>query len=161
MLHVIEVGAEVDIDDSSLLFDDGLGDPVYRLMRCPFGSVSIRPRLEIGFKDRLQNELECSLNHPITDSWNRQNADLSPVLWNLLLPCPHGPIRVTDQFVPDPPQETFRSALLNGLKRDPVDSRCPVVAFRHPVSFVERFHLADVDVQPPETPSRFSLRLDV
>src|SRR6202451_1898449 len=146
MLNVVKVGAEVDIDDSSLLFDDGLGDPGHRLMSCPFGSASIRSRLEIRFKDRLQDELECSLNHPITDSRNRQNADLSPVLWNLLLPCPHGPIRVINQFIPNLPQETFRSASLNGLKRDPVDSRCPVVAFRHPVSFVKRFHLADVDV---------------
>jgi len=37
----------------------------------------------------------------------------------------------------------------------------PVVAFRHPVGFVECFHLADMDVQPPKTPGRFSLRLDV
>src|ERR1035438_7377089 len=57
MLNVIEVGAEVDIDDSSLLFNDALGYPVHRLMRCPFRPVSIRPRLEISFEDRLQDEL--------------------------------------------------------------------------------------------------------
>ena len=71
------------------------------------------------------------------------------------------PIRVGDQFIPDLPQETFRAAFLDGLEREPVNSGCPVVAFRHPVGFLERFHLADMDVQPPETPSRFSLRLDV
>jgi len=43
-----------DVDDSCLFFNDGLGYPVHRLMRCPFRPVSIRPRLEIGFEDRLQ-----------------------------------------------------------------------------------------------------------
>ncbi len=96
MLNVIEVGAEVNIDDASLLFDDGLGYPVHRLMSCPSRPVSIRPRLEISFEDRLQNELECSLNHTITNSRNRKNADLSPVLRYFLFPCPHRPIRVCD-----------------------------------------------------------------
>src|SRR5437762_10436723 len=161
MLHIIEVGAEVNIDDSSLLFDDGLGYPAHRLMWRPFRSVSIRPRLEISFKDRLQDELECPLDHSITDRRNRQDADFSPVLWNLLLPCPHGPIRVCDEFIPDLPQETFRSAFLDGLERDPINSGRPVVTFRHSVGFLECFHLADMDIQSPETPSRFSLRLDV
>src|SRR5580698_4493177 len=68
-------------------------------MRCPFRSVSIRPRLEISFEDRLQNELECPLNHTIADSRNRQDADfLAPVLRNLLLPSSHGPIRGFSQI---------------------------------------------------------------
>src|ERR1051326_8371341 len=96
MLNVIEVSAEINIYNASLLFDDGLGYPVHRLMRCPFRPVSIRPRLEISFEDRLQDELQCSLNHTITNSRNRKNADLSPVLGNFLFPCPHGPIRVSD-----------------------------------------------------------------
>src|ERR1700704_3053634 len=91
MLHLIEVGSEVDVDDSNLLFDNSLGYPVHRLMRCPFRTISIRPRLEIGFEDRLQDKLERSLNLATTNSRDQQNADFSPVLWNLLLPCPHGP----------------------------------------------------------------------
>ena len=35
---------------------------VYRFMSCSFRSVSIRSRLEVGFENRLQNELECSLD---------------------------------------------------------------------------------------------------
>ena len=49
------------IDDSSLLLDDGLGYPVHRLMRCPFRPISIRPRLEISFEDRLQDKLHRPL----------------------------------------------------------------------------------------------------
>src|SRR5215467_1462422 len=97
MLNVVEVGAEINIDDSSLLLDDGLGYPVHRLMRCPFRPISIRPRLEISFEDWLQDKLHCPLNHTITDGRNRKDTNfLAPILRNLLLPCPHGPIRVGD-----------------------------------------------------------------
>src|SRR6202161_1511082 len=159
MLNVIEVGTEVNIDDSSLLFDDRLGYPVHRLVRCPFRSVSIRPRLKISFEDRLQNELQRPLNHTVADRRNRQDADfLAPVLWNLLLPSPHGPIRVGDQFIPYLVQETLRSTFLDGLERDPVDPGCPVITLCHLVSLTERFHLADMDVQAPETTSWLCLR---
>src|SRR5713226_6749514 len=95
MLNVVEVGSQVNINDSRLALHNCLCHSVDRLMGCPFRSVSIRPRLEISFEDRLQDELEGPLNHAIADSRNRQNADfLAPVLGNLLLPCPHGPIRV-------------------------------------------------------------------
>ena len=50
---------------------------------------------------------------------------------------------------------------LDGLERDPVDTRSPVVLLGQRVGFVERLQLADVDVQAPETPGRFGLRLDV
>src|SRR4029434_365139 len=43
MLNVIEVGAQDNIDDSSLLLDNGLGYTVHRLMRCPFRSISKVP----------------------------------------------------------------------------------------------------------------------
>jgi site-specific DNA recombinase len=94
LLNIVEVGAQVNIDDSSLLLDNCLGDPVHRFLRCPFRPVSIRPRLKISFENRLQDQLQCSLDHTITDCRNRQDADFSPVLRNLLLPCPHGSIRV-------------------------------------------------------------------
>src|SRR3954462_12064671 len=81
MLHVIKVGAEVDVNDASLLLDNRFSYPVHRFMRCPFRTISVRPRLEIGFEDRLQNELECPLDHSITDCRNRKNADfLAPSL---------------------------------------------------------------------------------
>src|SRR5258708_1070313 len=154
MLHIIKVGAEVDVNDSRLLLDNRLGYPVHRLMRCPFRTISIRPRLEIGFEDRLQNELECSLNHAVADSRNRKNADfLAPVLGNLLFPCPHGPIRVVDQFIPYLLQKTLHSAFLDGLKRDSVNPGCPVVTSCHLIGFLNRFPLADMNVQVPETPS--------
>src|SRR4029453_6137841 len=85
MVNVVEVGPQVHGNDSRLALHDCLCHSVYRLMRCPFRSISIRPRLEISFKDRLQEQLEGPLDHTITDSRNRRDADFSPVLWNLLL----------------------------------------------------------------------------
>src|ERR1017187_7065014 len=102
MPHIIEVGSQVKIDDSGFSLINRFSHSVYRFMCCPFYSVSIRPRLEISFEDRFQNELECSLDHAIADPGNREDADLgASVLRNLLLPCSHGPIRVGDQFVSD------------------------------------------------------------
>src|SRR3954447_27038015 len=46
-------------------------------------------------------------------------------------------------------------------ERLPVDARGPVCLLGHRVGFVERLPLADVDVQAPETPGRFGLRLSV
>src|SRR5215469_14123312 len=162
MLHVIEIGSQIQIDDARLLFDNRLGHPVDRCMGCPVRTVSIRPRLEVRFEDRLQDELQRPLDHTIPDSRNRQNADFrASVLRNFLLPDPHGPIRVRDQFVPNLLQKTLRSAFLNGLERDSVYTRRPVVTSRHLVGFPQRLHLADVDVQSPESPSWFSLRLDI
>src|SRR5260370_13624350 len=80
MLNVIEVGPQVNVNDSRLALHYRLSHPVHRLMSCPFRSVSVRPRLEISFEDRLQNELECPLNHTITDCRDdHPELHLSPV----------------------------------------------------------------------------------
>ena len=45
-------------------------------------AVGIRPLLEVGFKDWLQDELKRSLDHPVPDGRNRQNAlALAIALW--------------------------------------------------------------------------------
>src|SRR5260370_20505311 len=146
VLHVIKIGAEVDVNDSGFLFDNRLSHSVHRLMCCSLRPVSVRSRLKISFKDRLQDQLECSLAHPIPYPRNPQTAYLPPSFRNFLLPCRHGPIRVGDQFIPDLPEKGLRSAFLNGSKRDPVNSGRPVVAFRHLVGVAKCLHLADVDV---------------
>ncbi len=162
MLHIVEVGPQVKIDDSGFTLIDRLSHSVYRFMRCPFRPVSIRPRLEVSFEDRFQDELERTLNHPVADGGNRENADfVAPVLRDFLLPHRHGPIRVGNQFVPNLFQKALHSAVFNGCKRDPIDSGSPVVPFRRLVSLVQRFLLADMDVQSPKAMGWFSLRLEI
>jgi len=43
-------------------------------------------------------------------------------------------------------QKTLHSAFFDGFKRDSIDPRCAIVALGHLVGFLERFHLADVDL---------------
>jgi hypothetical protein len=85
--------------------------------------------LEVRFEDRFQDELECSLDHTITDGRDRENSYFSPVFGYFLLPYPHGSVRVVNQFVSNLLQKTLRSALFDDLERDPVDSRCPSFFF--------------------------------
>jgi hypothetical protein len=48
---------------------------------------------------------------------------------------------------------------LDSSKRHPINSRGSVVLFGYFVCFAQCFHLADVDVQSPETPGRFTFAL--
>src|SRR5450755_1615676 len=78
------------------------------------------------------NELECPLDHAITDGRDRQDSDLgAAVLRYLFLPYRHGPIRLLDQFVLYPLEKSLRSALFDRVEGDPVDSRGPIVLLRH------------------------------
>src|SRR6267143_2611045 len=137
-------------------------DSMDRFMGCSFRSVSIRSRLEVSFEDRFQSELECPLDHAITDGRDRQDSDLgAAVLRYLFLPYRHGPIRLLDQFVLNLLEKSLQSALFDRVEGDPIDARGPVVLLRHLVGFLQSFHFANMNVQSPETPVRFSLRLVV
>src|SRR5262249_9268218 len=81
MPNVVKVAFQVEIYDACLVPNDRLGHTLDRFMCCLLGTVSKRPRLEVGLKDRLQDELERTLHHPITDSGNGKDADfIAPVL---------------------------------------------------------------------------------
>src|SRR5215471_17592229 len=137
MLNALEVSPQIKIDDSSLPFHDRLVHLENRFLRCPLRSVSVRPRLEISFEDRLQDELEGSLDHTVTNGGNGKNADLgAPVFRNFLFPYPHGLIRFLDQFVLNLLEKTLHSAFLNGVKRHPINARGSIITFRHLISFL-------------------------
>jgi len=51
-----------------------MGYAIYRLMGSSFGSITIRPRLEVCFEDRFQNQLQRPLHHAVTDRGNRENV---------------------------------------------------------------------------------------
>src|SRR6516165_5468794 len=130
MLNAVEVSSEVNIDDSCLPFHDLFVHAEYRFVSCPLRSVSERPRLKISFEDRLQNELECPLDHTVTNGRNGKNADLgAPVFRDFLFPYPHGLIRLLDQFVLNLFQKTLHSAFLNGFKLTPSMPGAPSLLF--------------------------------
>src|SRR5215470_17140255 len=84
--NVVKVATQIKIYDARLVVNDRLGYAVDRFMSCILGAVSKRSRLEVSLKDRLQDELDRTLHHPITDRRNRKNADFAPVLRYLPLP---------------------------------------------------------------------------
>jgi hypothetical protein len=68
------------------MLNDRLGHATDRFMSCLLGTVSKRSRLEVGLKDRLQDQLERPLRHSIADGGNRKDADFAAVLGYLLPP---------------------------------------------------------------------------
>jgi site-specific DNA recombinase len=86
MPYRVEVASQIEIDDVGLALQyccrDTLDCRVCGLLR----SIAERAWLEIGFKDRLQDQLQCALDHPVPDRWNRQLANLAAVLGYFHLP---------------------------------------------------------------------------
>ena len=68
MSDVIEIGPQVNIDDVCLVSDDGISNQLDRRMRGPIRSIPERPRLEVSLEDRLQNELQRSLDHAVSNT---------------------------------------------------------------------------------------------
>src|SRR5262245_56489401 len=84
--NVVEVAPQIKVYDACLVPNDCLGHAVDRFMSCLLGTVSKRSRLEVGLKDRLQDQLERPLHYPIPDRGNRKDADFAPILWYLPSP---------------------------------------------------------------------------
>src|SRR5208282_5090161 len=130
-------------------------------MRCLFGAVSKRARLKVRLENRLQYELERPLRHPVPNGRNRKDADLAPILRYCLPSRRKRFVGAPDQFVPDLLEQSVRALRFDGLEGNPIYSRGSIVLFGHLIRFAQRLRLADVDVKTPETPGRFSLRLDI
>ena len=65
-----------------------------------------------------------------------------------------------DQFIPYLLKEGFDATVFDVLEGDSVNARGAFVLPGHPVGFPKRFHLADVNVQSPESPGLLGLCLD-
>ena len=88
MLNCVKVGAQIKVYDAGLALNNRRRHPMHRFMRGTPGTIPVRPRLEVCLEDRLQYEPECTLNHSVPDSRDRQDTNLSSVLRYLLPPCP-------------------------------------------------------------------------
>ncbi|CAB3775147.1 hypothetical protein LMG29542_08529 [Paraburkholderia humisilvae] len=86
MPNRVKVGAQIKVYDAGLTLNNRRRHPMHRFMRGTLGTISVRPRLEVCLEDRLQYELERALNHTVTDSRNRKDTDLAPVLRYFLPP---------------------------------------------------------------------------
>jgi hypothetical protein len=87
----LQVGPKVKIDDTSLALRNRVGDLFHRLMRGLLRAIPIRPRLEVGLEDRLQDELERALDHAVADGRDREDSDIAAIiLRDRLPPTPQG-----------------------------------------------------------------------
>jgi hypothetical protein len=88
MFNCVKVCTQIQIYDSGLPLNNRRRHAVHRCMRRAFGSIAIRPRLEVRLEDRLQYELERALHHSVTDSRNRKDANFSSILRYFPPSCP-------------------------------------------------------------------------
>ena len=56
MPDIVEIAAQIDVDDVCLVLNDRSRHAVDRFMGCPLWTVSKRPRLEVRLEDRFQYE---------------------------------------------------------------------------------------------------------
>jgi len=151
----------VHVDHPRLVLHDCLGHPVHRLMRRPLRTIPIRPVAEVRFEDRLQHEFERTLDHPVPNRRNPQDADLAPVFRDRHVPVPERPVGASDQRVPQFRQKLLHPGPLDRRKRHPVETRGPVVLLGDLVRRAQRLQLRHVHVQAPTPPVLLSLRLAV
>src|SRR5258708_10438309 len=107
MPDIIKIAPQGEVQDAGLPLDNGFGHPLYRVMRCPLGTVSKRARLEVRLENRLHYELERPLNHPVPNGRNRKDADFPPILRYFL---PSGRERLggaPPHLLPQPFQPSF------------------------------------------------------
>src|SRR5256714_10408049 len=86
MPHIAKVGSQTKVEDPRLPLSYCSSHSLDRVMCCPLGPISIRPRLEVRLEHRFEDELERTLHHSVPDRRDRQDADFAPVFRYLLLP---------------------------------------------------------------------------
>ena len=65
MRYGIEVSGQIGVHYIGVAFAKQLMDSLDRVLRASFRSITIGIRIEVRFKDRLQNQLDGGLNHPV------------------------------------------------------------------------------------------------
>src|SRR5436309_804366 len=80
MPDIVKVGSQIKVEDPRLPLNYCFSHSLDRVMCCPLGSISIRPRWEVSLEHRLEYELERTLHHSVVDRRNREDADFAPVL---------------------------------------------------------------------------------
>src|SRR5215813_14482238 len=142
MPDIVEVRLQIHVYDTGLVLHNRLRHAQDGVMGRAFWAIAVRTRLEVRFKDRLQDELEGSLNHTITDGRDREEAaTFAALLRDRLVPQPHGAIRAGDQFVPYLLQKRVEPAGLNGFKGHAVNSRRAVIGLGQLVFFLQYFRV--------------------
>src|SRR5207244_6251971 len=125
MPDIVKVGSQIKVEDPRLPLSYCFSNSLDRVVCCPLGPISIRPRLEVRLEHRFEDELERTLHHSVPDRRDRQDADFAPVFRYLLLPGWEWLVGAPGQFVAQLLEQSLHALRLDGLERDPVYSRAP------------------------------------
>src|SRR3954454_24256922 len=125
MPDIVKVGSQIKVEDPRLPLSYCFRHSLDRVVCCPLGPISIRPRLEVRLKHRFEDELERTLHHSVPDRRDRQDADFAPVFRYLLLPGWEWLVGAPRQFVAQLLEQNLHALRLDGVERDPVYSRGP------------------------------------
>src|SRR5207237_9632206 len=101
MPDIVKVGSQIKVEDPRLPLSYCFSNSLDRVVCCPLGPISIRPRLDVRLEHRFEDELERTLHHSVTDRRDRQDADVAALLRLLPLPRWHRPLRPPRTFRPD------------------------------------------------------------
>ncbi len=106
---------DVALDDPlvvgvSLTEVDDLGDGV---LGSPPRPVAVGRRVEVGFEDRFQHQLEGHLDHAVPKGGNPQIAELAAPLGDGPFPCWQRPERPGFELTSQLAQEPFHSVALH------------------------------------------------
>src|SRR5881392_1166092 len=127
MPDIVKVGSQIKVEDPRLPLSYCFSHSLDRVVCCPLGPISIRPRLEVRLEHRFEDELERTLHHSVPDRRDRQDADFAPVFRYLLLPGWEWLVGAPGQFIAQLLEQSLHALRLDGLERDPVYSRGPIV----------------------------------
>src|SRR5246500_4415187 len=127
MPDIVKVGSQIKVEDPRLPLSYCFRHSLDRVVCCPLGPISIRPRLEVRLKHRFEDELERTLHHSVPDRRDRNDAAFAPVFRYLLLPGWEWVVGAPGQFVAKLLEQSLHAMRLDGLERDPVYSRGPIV----------------------------------
>src|ERR1700748_3193585 len=120
MPDIVKVGSQIKVEDPRLPLSYCFRHSLDRVVCCPLGPISIRPRLEVRLEHRFEDELERTLHHSVPDRRDRQDADFAPVFLYLLLPGWEWLVGAPGQFVAQLLEQSLHALRLDGLERDPV-----------------------------------------
>src|SRR5215472_8743087 len=146
MPDIVEVGSQIKVEDPRLPLSYCFSHSLDRVVCCPLGPISIRPRLEVRLEHRFEDELERTLHHSVPDRRDRQDAEVAPVFRYPLLPGWEWLVGAPGQFVAQLLPKSLHAFCVYMSKRDPLYSRGSNVLNGHRIRCAKGLHLADVDV---------------
>src|SRR5260370_32908803 len=161
MLYRIEIGAQIQVDDIGLVSQNRLRHALDRSRRRPLWPIAKRSRLEVRLEDRFQDQLQCSLDHSVTDRRNRQTACSAIRLRYSYGPYPQGRVCALLHTLASLVEKILHTFGFDGFERYSVNTWSAVVHLRQPIGFPKSLSLTYMHIQTPKAPRRFSLRLDV